>query len=432
MFNYKFYLTLCLYINALFFSTNLLADNANPPSELRLAQYWAPTLYHDTDKGYDYLAEYITKVNYDGDWDTTNNWENIYKYPLTAHIYYDVVESKSHWFIQYHAYHPRDDGPIGDRHENDFEGAIFSIRKVINNPYGELEAIITLAHDRFYKYSNLESLSNQRDGEILFDENAKPMLYIQANGFTFFNKGHGWYNYEKQNAIDGDGIIYYYGGESEQPKQADGNFIYRYSYDLLPLEQLWQRRMDKQVFSEFGIMRGDTYKKNSAKMPWYWNDPTDGPIYNGAMYADPAYLFTRQFSNYPNLSTEYIENNNYTHTVKFNKISTLFNQDLLNKRNELYIKLWINGILYWDQKIFIKKQAISRQQYAVEVTEQQKTLYIAQAANSKIRIAVFDQDPIKDDFLGDITFTLKPGEKRQRTEFTNTRQALVSYDIEAF
>jgi hypothetical protein len=45
------------------------------PSDLALATRWAPIHYQDTDSS-DYDADYLSRVDYDGDWNTLNNWEN--------------------------------------------------------------------------------------------------------------------------------------------------------------------------------------------------------------------------------------------------------------------------------------------------------------------------------------------------------------------
>ena len=57
----------------------LLALTATPrsvahaaTSDFELAYYWAPVHYQDTDST-DYDADYLTTVDYDGEWSTINN-----------------------------------------------------------------------------------------------------------------------------------------------------------------------------------------------------------------------------------------------------------------------------------------------------------------------------------------------------------------------
>ena len=55
-------------------------------------------------------ADYITRVDFDQDDDASNNWDNAgdARFPLSAHAYYAVVETPTHWFITYQFFHPRD------------------------------------------------------------------------------------------------------------------------------------------------------------------------------------------------------------------------------------------------------------------------------------------------------------------------------------
>ncbi|MCB7130321.1 MAG: hypothetical protein J3T61_12380, partial [Candidatus Brocadiales bacterium] len=76
----------------------------------RLAYRWAPIHTQDVDvTGGDSLngkSDYITNIDFDGDWNTLNNWENTPDYPLRAYVYYSVVGTRTHWFIVYAFYHP--------------------------------------------------------------------------------------------------------------------------------------------------------------------------------------------------------------------------------------------------------------------------------------------------------------------------------------
>ena len=70
-----------------------------------LAEYYAPVIYQDMDtqgKG-DHAdggrADYITNLNFDGNWNACDNWENEPKYPLKGYVYYSVVESDLRYYI---------------------------------------------------------------------------------------------------------------------------------------------------------------------------------------------------------------------------------------------------------------------------------------------------------------------------------------------
>ena len=75
-------------------------------------------------------GDFITAVNYDGDWSCLNNWENLRAGDLGAVVYYSVQETDTHYYVGYYFYHPRDDAEIYlDRHENDLEGIMLAVPK---------------------------------------------------------------------------------------------------------------------------------------------------------------------------------------------------------------------------------------------------------------------------------------------------------------
>jgi hypothetical protein len=75
-----------------------------PASYEDLARHYAPVIRQGaiTDQ------DYITALDFDGDWVGNNNWENQPTGDLSAYVYYSVIESETHWFIFYSLFHPRD------------------------------------------------------------------------------------------------------------------------------------------------------------------------------------------------------------------------------------------------------------------------------------------------------------------------------------
>src|SRR5690606_18899295 len=70
-------------------------------------------------------ADIFTRVDYDGDWDPNNSWDNLHKFPHPPTVYYYVIESEKHTFITYAFFYPRDYAGMCffvHCHENDFEG----------------------------------------------------------------------------------------------------------------------------------------------------------------------------------------------------------------------------------------------------------------------------------------------------------------------
>ena len=143
-----------IFTASLFLSIPAIADESSSVAYDDLVEYWAPTIYQDVTTEYDVRADFITRFDFDGDWSGVNNWENTFLYPLTSAVYYSVQETETHYFINYCFFHPRDDAPVSlDRHENDFEGALFVIEKD-GSEFGSFLLMETQAHNHFYQYSN--------------------------------------------------------------------------------------------------------------------------------------------------------------------------------------------------------------------------------------------------------------------------------------
>ncbi len=124
-------------------------------SNADLAYRWAPIHYQDTSSAY-YTADYLAPVDYDGDWNTLDNWEDLDADTagLVGNVYYSVVQTSIGWYITYAFFHPRDwkDYPLDIlSHENDMEGLLEVVHKD-GSTYGTLDAMVTLAHDNFYSY----------------------------------------------------------------------------------------------------------------------------------------------------------------------------------------------------------------------------------------------------------------------------------------
>ncbi|SMC25333.1 hypothetical protein SAMN02745857_02133 [Andreprevotia lacus DSM 23236] len=282
-----------------------------------LAYRWAPVHYQDTDSS-DFASDYLTAVDYDGDWSGINNWDNRTRYPLKAAMYYSVVESCSHWFINYSFFHPRDwsDTIFDGEHENDLEGVLLAVRKD-GSSYGKVDGMLTIFHTDFYAYTPAGSpLLNGHetiDGTLSFENDngtLRPKTAAQS-------KGHGvkaWpYITDFTGAGNQDGVIYY-------PTQGDGGIPTsgndrHVPYRLINIFQsggMWTHALaDAQIsgkgttFATWGTFRGDggggcgsgakICTTDSAHAPWGWDDDNDGTSYRGEWALDPAHLFNFYF-----------------------------------------------------------------------------------------------------------------------------------------
>ncbi|BBB91847.1 MAG TPA: hypothetical protein PKA28_08230 [Methylomusa anaerophila] len=292
----------------------LVSTNA-APSDLDLAYRWAPIHYQDTDSS-DYDADYITAVDFDGDWDGLNNWEhqddNISN--LKAKAYYSVTETSTHWFILYSFFHPRDwvdyPDPFNlDHHENDMEGVLMAVRKD-GSTYGALEGIVTVAHQDFYSYtpagSPWRSGQENIDGTVLmqsYDGYQHPTTFQEA-------KGHGLNAWNGSNFPGGDGVVYYPSrSAAEVPASGNDRSVQYQLIDTFASGGLWAHRSDPLTFASWGTFRGDDGKDNAANAGWKWDDHNDGgQLLGGELATDPAKLIAIYFSNLGNFSRTYLRN----------------------------------------------------------------------------------------------------------------------------
>ncbi|MEV8395749.1 MULTISPECIES: hypothetical protein [unclassified Streptomyces] len=292
----------------------LLAPPAQAaPSDADLAYRWAPVHYQDSSANY-YTADYLAPVNYDGDWNTLNNWDNLDANTarLTGTVYYSVAETATHWYITYAFFHPRDwkDYPLNlFSHENDMEGQVEVVRKD-GSEYGTLQAVVTLAHDNFYSYTPPGSpFTNGResiDGSVVMqnhDGAAHPTSFQEA-------RGHGAYAWNGGEFPGGDGIVYKPSRTGGSVPTGGNDRDARYGLvDLTASDSLWGRRNNTETYASWGVFRGDNGKDNSARAPWTWDDMNDGSdLQAGTLVTDPAYLVSKYFGNTGDLSLTYLRN----------------------------------------------------------------------------------------------------------------------------
>ncbi|MGH9754640.1 MAG: hypothetical protein ACREA2_17830, partial [Blastocatellia bacterium] len=143
-----------LFLGLTFSSINSGAETARLSNDRRdfyrkLAFFHAPILFQDTetrgqsqdegnsasvDQPIQRRGDFIARFDFDGDWNGLNNWANFAKRPpadrnkdtmARAFMYYSVVETETHYFINYCAFHAQDREPRCtdvECHENDLEG----------------------------------------------------------------------------------------------------------------------------------------------------------------------------------------------------------------------------------------------------------------------------------------------------------------------
>lgn len=302
-------------------AADLEPGDAGALQRARLAAHWSPVWYQDTDSS-SYSADYIVAYDFDGDTRGDNNWDNLTgaSADLRAVVYYAVTATRTHWFILYADFHPRDWDencqpiPLGpDKcHENDMEGAVVVVRRD-GSPHGRFELMYTEAHNDLHIFTNDGSISARHtrhleSAPVTWEDGSHPELYVES-------KGHGVcalrYNGSKHCkhpvAGDpppfpgGDGIVYRHAGSGAGEVPTSGNDR-DVGYALVPLETtLWARRkdicndgctFDKEMTYEGQTLGkafdGDDHGDDKANPPWAWDDPDDGPVYRGGFFFRPA------------------------------------------------------------------------------------------------------------------------------------------------
>jgi hypothetical protein len=277
------------------------------PSDADLAYRWAPIHYQDTSSA-NSTADYLGPVDYDRDWNTRNNWENLPENSpnLVGTVYYSVVETGTHWFVVYAYFHPRDWKLLGS-HENDMEGLVVAVRKD-GSEYGALEAMVTIAHDNFYSYtppgSPYTDGAENIDGTVIMqshDGGSHPTTFQE-------DRGHGAYRWNGDEFPGGDGVVYFPSRDAaEVPSSGNDRSVAYRLVDTFADGNLWARRASAETFAEWGVFGGDNGRDNAARTAWAWDDHDDD-VGAGLMATDPARLIFTYFGNTSEFELDYTRN----------------------------------------------------------------------------------------------------------------------------
>ncbi|HEX4926182.1 MAG TPA: hypothetical protein VFV50_18960 [Bdellovibrionales bacterium] len=312
----------------------------------RLAAFHAPVVFQKT--GHNPKADAITRFDFDGDFAGNNNWKNLETAATPAAAYYDVRETKTHYFVMYAYFHPRDYSYFCIPwicHENDLEGVMLTIEKSKSDWQGRVVAIQTLAHDRIYTHEGIGGIRPIEETDV-----RAPAAQAASKKTAIFIEwgGHGIYAWDpaEQKKLDTDKptylytheqlmqlaaekhakdwLVYEFGPEAQDPNGADHGI---YSYELLPIhDELWSRREmvgKGHVFTKlfdfkgerFSIadvpeaFAGEKYGNGRARPPWAWKDMFSGSDNRGEWFLDPAVYVAKKLKKYAkDISLDYIHN----------------------------------------------------------------------------------------------------------------------------
>ncbi len=297
----------------------------------QLALRWAPILHQDVDvygeASLNGKADYICKLDFDGDWEMRNNWENAIKFSQVsykAYSYYSIVTTSTHWFILYAFFHPRDWSNIPivgvfDMHENDMEGVLTIVKRPQHSradPYGEVLAVITAFHRNFYSFvpiaSPLQENHEAVGGVLTLQEyrgELHPIIGQEA-------RGHGIKAWPFVGIRGRNGLIYYpSGSKAEEPDHPNDRNVSYKLINIFEKDGLWDRRNRLDTFSSWGFFAGDKDEigalapENVARPPWGWDDKNDDYSQtSGEIATDPIKLAKHYFVGFSTLSEAYLVN----------------------------------------------------------------------------------------------------------------------------
>ncbi len=274
--------------------------NKSTITDYDIAARYAPVFFQDVDitdgwcrnQSKSGSADWMSAVDYDGDWDTSNNWENMESArdngKLIPYVYYYVTYTETHYFILYSVYHPRDWTDIPflcslDAHENDMEAALITAKRGAN---GEFKAVIdaqTIWHSDVFDYSR---------AELLMESPGRMQFFIEA-------KGHGIRSFRGSSDTDSTYIKYYFSeNEAVSPDKESDNLPLTVHYNLLPLEEtLWLQRDNPLTVIRTALVGDNGDGSNKASTPWGWE--------NGVLCKNPAQYLINKYG-WTNFSTDYI------------------------------------------------------------------------------------------------------------------------------
>lgn len=191
------------------------------------------------------------------------DWENVFYHPP---VYFSVIESDTHFYINYFLYHAVDTNTTW--HQHDTEGLWMVVRKD-SSPMGVLEGVVTNAHGRpmiygvtdefkraalrnqgkgldreFMKYLDRRSVSHQSPDEIEFVDRAN------SRSFKAFvaARSHAIYKFSSKGEL-GDSVIYYPRGCGDCVENVRGFRRPQIEYGLVDFDLVMDRILVEQNFN---------------------------------------------------------------------------------------------------------------------------------------------------------------------------------------
>ena len=253
-----------------------------------LAAHHAPVVVQEY--GRNPKADVFTKVDFDGDFNASNNWKNLYLVDEAKPVvYFSVQETENFYYINYGFFYPRDYAPIcfwEICHENDFEGVRLSVKK--DEAYGKVVLLESFAHGKV-QYEDQPEIHPDRE---------QVMIFIERGGHAIRTfKNRTFPNHFKEYTSD--------------------------NFELMPLEELWNRRAEvgthalwKDTYDYVGerfsvpavptAFEGKKWGHGLSNPPWAWSG--GGKAKKGDWFFDPIISICRGFKCLEAETTTYVFN----------------------------------------------------------------------------------------------------------------------------
>ncbi len=342
----------------------------------QLAEYYAPVIYQEifTDPSYA-VFDRITSVDFDNNIDPTDNIQNAQNSngELPAAIYYNVIESETHFFIYYFVYHTWTNEGGLTPYSNEFDGIMVVVYKD-GSTYGNFTALEVMSNNRVSVFmertsSEIESGSLTIGGYLKFYDDSysqalnsvesgqgmHPILFARyaANGM-----GHYLRNWDTGIETESLRMLTYYfdsaatnydapavGNETIDNANLGGDIsnLHPVPYQLIPMTDsqrgIWALQWNSQFCNDsdrsnyYGYilgwpgnyckkMKGATYTINgeatilqSEVMPWFFDDYGDSSsVLAGDWFFDP----TRSFNAHVIINQNYSFNYSPFHPLIIN------------------------------------------------------------------------------------------------------------------
>ncbi|MBX3188828.1 MAG: hypothetical protein KF819_17550 [Labilithrix sp.] len=229
-----------------------------------IAKTYAPVFYQQVrDTTRDLFAAY----DFDGNWAGDDNEENTTcvaepskcagspcaggACKLIGTVYYTVIETTTHWFVQYMPYHAVDT-KVTNGHEHDTESVFAVIAKT--GGAGKLLAYETRFHLEWFAYADasVKPAAKTPNGALRLDAKGRPEVYVQQVGHGFcggYSPPNDLFpdlqltcNHGEAPRLEGTGVIYRPDLPAAMPAVARGKVV-EAGYVLTEmLTSFWSRR----------------------------------------------------------------------------------------------------------------------------------------------------------------------------------------------